>query len=66
MSRPDFTREQWRRPRLATAERRERSWQTAEGIEVKASYGPSDVEDFSARYTMPGQPPYLRGPYPTR
>jgi methylmalonyl-CoA mutase len=65
MIRPDFSRERWRRPTLAAAERRERSWQSAEAIEVKATYGPSDVEDFSARYTMPGQPPYLRGPYPT-
>ena len=36
-------------------------WETAEGIQVAASYGPS--EHYADAY--PGIAPYLRGPYPT-
>jgi methylmalonyl-CoA mutase len=40
-------------------------WETAEGIAVRPSYGPADVEglDFLAGY--PGLAPFGRGPYPT-
>ena len=40
-------------------------WQTAEGIAVKAAYGPDDVAglDFPGGY--PGLAPFGRGPYPT-
>ncbi len=44
-------------PRLSTDE----IWETAEGIQVAASYGPS--EDHTESY--PGIAPFLRGPYPT-
>ncbi|HEY6933784.1 MAG TPA: methylmalonyl-CoA mutase [Marmoricola sp.] len=40
-------------------------WESPEGITVKTSYGPEDLEDLDALDTWPGLAPYLRGPYPT-
>jgi methylmalonyl-CoA mutase len=36
-----------------------------EGIEIKPSYGPEDLEGLDALGTFPGLSPFLRGPYPT-
>ncbi|MGB0099322.1 MAG: methylmalonyl-CoA mutase family protein, partial [Nocardioides sp.] len=36
-----------------------------EGIEIKASYGPEDLQGLDALDTVPGLSPFLRGPYPT-
>ena len=41
------------------------SWTTPEGIDVKPTYGPSDLDGLDHLDTMPGMPPFLRGPYPT-
>ncbi len=38
-------------------------WDTPEGVAVKPSYGPQDVEGLASGY--PGLAPFLRGPYPT-
>ena len=40
-------------------------WKTPEGIPVKALYGSADLADLTHLDTIPGAPPYLRGPYPT-
>ncbi|SNB68880.1 methylmalonyl-CoA mutase [Arboricoccus pini] len=40
-------------------------WSTPEGIGVKAAYGPEDIADLAAPASLPGQEPFLRGPYPT-
>ncbi|MCY7395850.1 MAG: methylmalonyl-CoA mutase [Nocardioides sp.] len=40
-------------------------WLSPEGIEIKASYGPEDLEGLDALDTWPGLSPFLRGPYPT-
>ncbi|HWL45646.1 MAG TPA: methylmalonyl-CoA mutase [Ilumatobacter sp.] len=40
-------------------------WVTPEGIAVKPSYRPADVEGLDFLNTYPGLVPYLRGPYPT-
>ncbi len=40
-------------------------WSTPEGIAVKPMYGASDLEPVTHLHTMPGLPPYLRGPYST-
>ncbi|CAN2535801.1 putative+methylmalonyl-CoA+mutase+large+subunit [Methylocapsa aurea] len=42
-----------------------RRWRTPEGIEVKNSYGPEDIEGLSFIDGFPGVAPYVRGPYPT-
>ncbi|HEY2483442.1 MAG TPA: methylmalonyl-CoA mutase family protein, partial [Caulobacteraceae bacterium] len=40
-------------------------WLTAEGLEIKASYGPADVQGLDFVSGWPGIAPFLRGPYPT-
>ena len=40
-------------------------WLSPEGIEIKPSYGPADLEGLDALATWPGLSPFLRGPYPT-
>ena len=41
------------------------TWNTPEQIEVKASYGLEDLKDATHIGTLPGEPPYVRGPYAT-
>ncbi len=40
-------------------------WTTPEGLDVKSSYGPSDMQGIDFLNTWPGTAPFLRGPYPT-
>ncbi|MBT8228412.1 MAG: methylmalonyl-CoA mutase [Dactylosporangium sp.] len=40
-------------------------WDTPEGIGVKPLYTSDDLAGLDFLSTMPGVPPYLRGPYPT-
>ncbi|HHU09747.1 MAG TPA: methylmalonyl-CoA mutase [Intrasporangiaceae bacterium] len=40
-------------------------WLTPEQIEVKALYTEADLDGLDFLDTIPGAPPYLRGPYPT-
>jgi methylmalonyl-CoA mutase len=40
-------------------------WLTPEGIPVRPEYGPGDRAGLDFLDTLPGLPPYLRGPYPT-
>jgi methylmalonyl-CoA mutase len=64
---PDFSREPWRRPTPTppAGDETAQAWTTPEGIEVKPSYGPADAEGMPAVDSVPGLPPFLRGPYPT-
>ncbi|MDQ1295781.1 MAG: methylmalonyl-CoA mutase, partial [Actinomycetota bacterium] len=41
------------------------AWNTPEGIGVKPLYTAEDLADVEFLGTMPGLPPFLRGPYPT-
>ena len=41
------------------------SWLTPEQIRVKPLYTEADLEGLDFLDTVPGSPPYLRGPYPT-
>jgi methylmalonyl-CoA mutase len=43
----------------------EASWETPEGIAVPPLFTPSDLRGLDFLETLPGLPPYLRGPYPT-
>ncbi|MEM7628050.1 MAG: methylmalonyl-CoA mutase [Planctomycetota bacterium] len=41
------------------------SWLTPEGVRALPEYGPSDLEGLGHLGSMPGFPPYVRGPYTT-
>ena len=41
------------------------TWMTPEGIQVKPLYGAADLEALEHVQSLPGFPPYLRGPYAT-
>ena len=41
------------------------AWMTPEGIEVAPLYGAADLAGLDFLDTIPGAPPFLRGPYPT-
>ena len=40
-------------------------WHSPEGIPVNSLYTNKDIKDLDFAGTLPGFPPYLRGPYPT-
>jgi methylmalonyl-CoA mutase len=40
------------------------AWQTPEGIAVKPLYSEADLAGLDFLTTVPGKPPFLRGPYP--
>lgn len=40
-------------------------WMTPEGIPVKPLYTASDIESLEHMHTLPGMPPYVRGPMAT-
>ncbi len=62
---PDFSEIDLSTARKTTARKPASAWETPEGIAVKPIYGPADLETLSHLNTWPGQPPFLRGPYPT-
>ncbi|MGY1835226.1 methylmalonyl-CoA mutase [Blastococcus sp. SYSU DS0510] len=43
----------------------EAAWETPEGISVPPLYTPADLQGLDFLETLPGLPPFLRGPYPT-
>ena len=43
----------------------EAAWETPEGIAVPPLFTPADLEGLDFLETLPGLPPFLRGPYPT-
>ncbi|MEI2810670.1 MAG: methylmalonyl-CoA mutase [Nocardioides sp.] len=53
-------------PPAAPAPRRT-PWTAPEGIEIAPAYGPADIDGIDGLdvSTLPGLPPFLRGPYPT-
>ncbi|MEU4222476.1 methylmalonyl-CoA mutase [Actinoplanes sp. NPDC026623] len=62
MTIPDFADVELGAP-AAVADEPGRPWRTAEGIDVRPRYGVADLAGLDLG-TMPGMPPYLRGPYP--
>ena len=51
--------------KASAGELAEQRWKTPEGIEVKPVYTAEDLDPVTHLDTMPGLPPYLRGPYST-
>ncbi|TAJ34223.1 methylmalonyl-CoA mutase [Bosea sp. (in: a-proteobacteria)] len=63
---PDFTRLPFAQAASAEAAApKGEPWLTPEEIPVKPIYGPQDRDGLPFVGTLPGLPPYLRGPYPT-
>ncbi len=69
---PDFARVAFDDPALSAASAGDSSERasadatsTPEGIDVAAVYGPADLRGLDHLGTLPGLPPFLRGPYPT-
>jgi methylmalonyl-CoA mutase len=73
---PDFSTVEFDAPAASTASpfadwkelvgaRADQRWKTPEGIEVKPVYTASDLDPVTHLETMPGLPPFLRGPYST-
>ncbi len=52
-------------PQAATAPPAGRTWTTPEGVDVPPLYTERDLAGLDFLDTVPGAPPYLRGPYPT-
>ncbi|MGF1466026.1 MAG: methylmalonyl-CoA mutase [Sandaracinaceae bacterium] len=42
-----------------------RDWETPEGLPIRSVYRAADLEPVRHLGTLPGYPPYVRGPYPT-
>jgi methylmalonyl-CoA mutase len=61
---PDFTQVDWQEPRLEPRPA-EGTMTTPEGITLRRSYGEADLRDVPFLDSVPGAPPFLRGPYPT-
>jgi len=59
---PDFTTIDLATPATGAVEHGPR-WETAEGIDLQSAYGPMDREGLEFTGSMPGFPPFLRGPY---
>ncbi|MGB7476858.1 MAG: methylmalonyl-CoA mutase [Polyangiales bacterium] len=51
--------------RLLAAGRADQRWKTPEGIDVNPVYTAEDLDEVTHLQTMPGMPPFLRGPYST-
>jgi methylmalonyl-CoA mutase len=62
---PDFTKLDWQAPRSVPPRAEGKPWLTPEGIPVKPVYGEADLAGIDFLETLPGLPPFLRGPYPT-
>ncbi len=55
----------WRERVQETSGASMEAWLTPEQIPVQALYSAEDLKDVDHLQTMPGIPPYVRGPYPT-
>jgi methylmalonyl-CoA mutase len=62
---PDLASLPWSRPKMPTSAPGGEPWLTPEGIAIKRGYGERDLARLRFLDTVPGAPPYLRGPYPT-
>src|ERR1044071_6435729 len=62
---PDFATIDFALPAAAAPAGSAESWLTPEGIPVKPTYGPDDLNGLAGLDSYPGIAPYLRGPYPT-
>src|SRR5687768_17183172 len=62
---PDFAAMPWRRPELTSLRTDTEPWLTPEGIAVSPIATAEDTVGLDFLNSVPGLPPYVRGPYPT-
>ncbi|MBX2810181.1 MAG: methylmalonyl-CoA mutase [Myxococcales bacterium] len=71
---PDFRHIPWtspdsspgtRQPVVPISEPKLLPWTTPEGISITSVYGSNDIKELDFLQSVPGKPPFLRGPYPT-
>ncbi len=62
MSQVDFSKLDWTRPKRETASS-EKLMSFPEGIDLKSAYFSSDIPFKKLTGTLPGLPPFIRGPY---
>jgi methylmalonyl-CoA mutase len=62
---PDFAQMHYAPVRRAPPPVDGSTWKTPEGIEVRRRYFPEDLEGLEHVDTLPGLPPFLRGPHAT-
>jgi methylmalonyl-CoA mutase len=66
MSLPDFAQTGWQMPaRPPSGPASGEIWSTPEGIEIRPAYGSDDIAGLDFVRSLPGLPPFVRGPYPT-
>ena len=61
----DFSRTAYNPPKQAASTPATGGRKTPEGLTLKTSYGPDDTAALDHLSGLPGQPPYIRGPYPS-
>ena len=65
---PDFSKinlDQSTTPDTSSVHHPDAVWTTPEGIDVKSVYTAADLEGLEHLHSLPGIPPFVRGPYPT-
>ena len=63
---PNFADTEWTPPQTQSDDNKnQKAINTPEGIALKSRYTAADSSSLNFLETYPGQPPYLRGPYPT-
>jgi methylmalonyl-CoA mutase len=62
---PDFTAISWTKPALALPQAAAGPWLTPEGIPVPPVATADDIAGLDTLESVPGLPPFVRGPYPT-
>ncbi|MCJ8277132.1 MAG: methylmalonyl-CoA mutase family protein, partial [Bdellovibrionales bacterium] len=64
MSSVDFSKIPWQKPQFNKKED-VTSWESFEGFSYKSNYSSADLNEIQWEDSLPGQKPFLRGPYPT-
>jgi methylmalonyl-CoA mutase len=62
---PDLAALPWQAPAIAASSPAAEPWMTPEGIAVKSAFTAEDIDGIDFLDGLPGQAPFVRGPYPT-
>ncbi len=64
MAKKAFLEIPWTHPQI-TPDVNVEKWTSPEGFEIKSKYSQADLQDWPWKESLPGLPPFTRGPYPT-